>query len=130
MPSPNFRASGVITTASFVKVDASNDNSVLQAGSGDRPIGVSMESAQLAPFGSNSTAAATAAGDEIRVYGQGEICNLTAGSGGFTVGDMLKPDANGNGLTTVTANDLIGAVALETTAAGAQGRVYVVFGKV
>lgn len=128
MSSANFQATGNINPSVFVKIDTSNDNSVVQCVGSDQAIGVSQEFSKLAPIpGAASLAAAS--GDNVRVYGLGAICLLTAGSAGYTRGDKLKPDANGNAIT-ASSNDLFGAIALESAVAAALGRVQVVLGKV
>ena len=124
---PNFVAGGNIAPATFVKVSTAADNTVLQAGSSDRCIGISTPSQRDAPIANASTVAA-AAGDPITIFGLGDICQLQAASGGFTHGDMLGPDANGAGQTLTSG--YIGAIALESAAALAYGRVQVVSFKV
>src|SRR5205814_2334148 len=70
---------------------------------------------------------AARAGDHIDVFGLGDVCNLVAGSGGWTVGDELKSDASGYGVTIGTTGDQeVGAIALETAVAGAKAKVLVV----
>ncbi len=127
----NAAATGNINFATFVKLDTTADNSVLQASSGSLPVGVSSEAIYNAPItGANSYAAV--AGQSCRVYGPGCIVNLQADASGFTRGDKLKPSADGNGYgtTTTTSGDLYGAIALESAPAGALARVLVWLGKV
>lgn len=126
--SVSYRADGAISISVFVKESATNDNSVAQAGSGDKPIGISQESASLAPYGSNASGAAVSAGDFLRVYQVRDICNLQAGSAGVTRGDFLKPDANGAAVTASTS-DYYGAFAMESIPSGAFGKVQIEFGK-
>lgn len=122
---PNFRAGGNINPSSFVKVDTSADNQCLQAGAGEHAIAISQAGTKDAPGITGATAYAAQSGDNIEVFGQGELCNLLAGTGGFVRGDFLKSDANGAGVTTTSSGDFVGAYALESAAAGTLGRVQV-----
>lgn len=47
----------------------------------------------------------------------------TAGTGGVTVGDFLKVDANGAFVATTTATDVVVAEAYETFATGEKGNI-------
>lgn len=128
MTAPNFKAGGTINPSRFVKVSTAADNTALQAGAGDYPIGISTPSQKLPPTPENSgSTQAASSGDPIMIFGLGDICMLTAGSGGFTSGDKLKPDSSGQGIT-ATTGAFFGAIALETAASGALGRVQVVIG--
>lgn len=125
MSSINVAAGGNINPSVFVKLDTSNDNSVVQASAAsDFVIGVSTPSTKAF----NGTVAA-ASGDPINVFGLGDVCLLLCGSGGWTRGDSLTSDANGAGVTASSGN-IIGAKALESTAYQAFGRVMVWTGKV
>ena len=126
--SPNFLANGAISTSVFVEVDASSNNRCIQATAGAFCIGISQEGSQLAPIPGASSLAATAADQEIQVYGLGEVCLLNATSAGWTAGDRLKADSSGFGVT-ASASDYFGAVALETLSGIGLGRVQVVLGK-
>jgi hypothetical protein len=125
MTSPNFKASGTIAISTFVKVSGSNTCAL--AGAGDYPIGIAQEWANTAPITNAGTNAAVS-GDAVKVYGLGEICFLQSSTAGWTAGDLLKPDASGNGVG-ASSNDIYGAVALETISGSALGRVQVVIGK-
>lgn len=127
---PSLRAGGNIDTASFVKVSTADENTCLQAGDNERVIGISQMGTKY-PQGlaglSNTNAAET--GDEVALFGLGDICRLRAGTGGFGSGDMLKSDTNGDGVpvaTTGTTLQWVGAVAIEDAAAGELGRVQIV----
>jgi hypothetical protein len=125
MESPNLRANGAINPCCFVKLDPTEDNACLQATTGTFPIGISQEGTQLF----NVTQAATQAGDQMALFGLGHICLLVYG-GTVTSGDLLKPDANGNGVTAaVGSGSYYGAIALESGSSGVKGRVQVMMGK-
>ena len=101
---PVFRANGNIGPSLFVKIDTTADHMLLQAGSGDQPIGISQVGMKRTPglAGSDTTIAAA----------QGDVCQITAGAA-VTRGDLLKADASGRGIT-AGSGDLCGAVALES----------------
>lgn len=127
MTSPNLVANGNINVASFVKVDSSASNRCVQSGAGDLSIGISQEGANLAPIPGASGLAAVA-GNEVKVYGLGDICLLQASTAGWTAGDQLKSNSVGAGVT-ASSNDTYGAIALETISTNVLGRVQVVIGK-
>jgi hypothetical protein len=120
------KAAGTIPISTFVKLNAAANQQFLSCGAGDRPIGISTEAAHDAPIPS-VTARTTAAvsGDQFKYYPIGSICRLLAGSGGWTANDMLISDAGGAGVTVAssTAAQFVGAIALETVAAGEYGLV-------
>lgn len=109
-------AGGDINPARFVKLSTAADFTVLEADSNERPYGISVDAAQAAPISGASTLAASA-GKSLRVYGIGEECTLTLGSGGATRGGMLVSDADGKGVaaaSTGTTVQWVGAEALES----------------
>lgn len=125
--SPNLIAGGTINPSVFVKVSTAADNTVLQAVAGDKVIGISQVGTKFPQGVVGSTGEAADAGDNIELFGFGDVTLLLAGSGGFTAGQFLKSDANGAGvpITGTTTPEAVGAVALETTTAGQYGRVQV-----
>lgn len=129
MGSPaNFIAGGNILPASFVKIDATKAMPTVIAASAatDKIIGIAQEAADQAPIPQvTGTQYAAISGENCRVYQNGDTCLLTLGSGGATAGDELTADANGYGIATTTAGNRIGAIALQTGAAGALIRVRV-----
>ena len=125
----NVIAGATIQPATFVKVSTAADNTVLVAGSGDKPFGIAQHWAHSAPLPS-ATGEAANVGDGLRVFQQDEICLVQAGTAGFSHGDYLKPNTNSDG-TAVTAGgtDYFGAVAFQSTAGGDFGLVKVQLGK-
>jgi hypothetical protein len=123
---PNYRAGGNIGTSLFVTPFA--EFTVVQSVAGDSPIGISGEGPnQPQIFNNNAYAAST--GDQVQVYGLGKQCLLTAGPGGWSEGQYLKPNNAGQGVpVNVTSNDAYGARALTNANAGETARVLVVFG--
>jgi hypothetical protein len=128
MPNPNYVATGNISPSRFVKVDATADNSVVQADANATILGIASEAGREPPLPSVSTIYAAQSGDNIHVYGESEVCLLELG-GTVAAGDFLKSDANGKGVviaTTGTTAQEIGAKALTAGASGEFIRVQVV----
>lgn len=122
-------AGGTIQPSVFVKVSTSADNTVLQATAGssshgDQVIGISQAGSYDPPGFIGSATDAARAGLPIEVFALGDVCLLLS-SAGWTAGDYLKSDANGNGITSSTTGDNIGAQALSTVLTGAYGRVQI-----
>lgn len=132
MAQAQVRANGTINTASFVKIDPTTNNGVIQASAPtDKLFGVSQNFANAAPIPGASVTTAAVAGEPVLVYQPGDncICLLTAGTAGWTAGDLLMAaDVNGYGYT-CTAGNFYCARALATVAAGGLGTVEVVFGQ-
>jgi hypothetical protein len=126
---PNFVAGGTIAPCRFVSMSATGatpaDHTVFQATAGagtegDLVDGISQEGTRRF-----DSADAAIAGDQLKVYGPGDVCLLELGSGGCTAGQLLKPDANGKGIAATTDQDRVGARALQSGAAGTKVRVQV-----
>ena len=124
---PQFIADGNIKPMRFVKAQTTKDNRVLQAGSGDKPIGISQPQERNPPWSSLQDGYAAAQDETLRVFGLQEVCWLVCG-GTVTAGDYLKPDTDGKGVTSSSDGDLYGAQALESGTTGQQIRVQVLLG--
>jgi len=129
---PAFIANGTIRPSRFVKIDATKDHAVLEAAAQtDRIIGIAQPGTQDAPGVVGSGTEAAAAGEQLLVYGEADVCLLEAGAA-IVRGDVLKSDAQGRGtpvLFSETANIFFGARALESAAAaGEKIRVVVSLG--
>jgi len=126
---PNFTAGGDIYPSRFVKLSASYDNTVTQAGTNEQPIGISSDATRDAPLdGASGLAAADT--NALQVNLPGSVCLLEVGSGGLTRGDYVKSDTNGKGVTAATTGataQFVGALALESASAGELARVLVLF---
>jgi hypothetical protein len=123
-------ARGTISVSSFVKIDTSNNNSVLEAGANAKCFGISQTGGANAPIPSVADDPVTAASDgqTLQVHAVGACTNLLIGTGGCTAGDYLKSDAAGSGVTvdgTEGLNENVGAIALETASAGELAQVQV-----
>lgn len=124
------RANGNILPSRFVAVDGTDNNSVLQASSGQRPFGISSEGGREAPIPSVSTVYAAQNEDNVNVYGLGMTCLLELGAGCLS-GHRLKPDANGKGIPILGTPNTIehyGAEAMEAGSAGDFIKVLVLLG--
>lgn len=128
-PGPQFIADGNIAPMCFVKASgASGDNRCLQAGAGDPIIGISQQQQRNAPWGPLQDGYAAKQGEQLRVFGLGEVTWLLVG-GTVAVGNRLKSDANGKGIATTADGDEYGAIALEAGTSGQQIRVQVQLGQ-
>lgn len=107
-------ANGNIRPSRFVKLDTTAVGKVLEADANDPVYGVSQEGTRNPPYSSLDDGFCAIAGENVRVYTEPEECWLQIGSGGCTVDDMLKSDADGKGVTTTTETENAGALALET----------------
>lgn len=117
---PSFVANGNIAPSRFVKQDTTAEGKCLQSGAGDPCFGISQQGTRRPPLEGWDDGFAAIAGENIHVFTEHDcdFCYLQIGSGGSTVGDYLKSDASGNGITTTTETDNAGAIAMETVAEG------------
>ena len=123
-----FVAATTVRPSRFVIMSNTHDSKVDEANDTDtRLLGISAEWRQDAPIPSETTGDAAASGEQLRVYGMGEICLLDLGSGGAQVGDYMKPDNDGKGVTGTLGTDFCGALAFETGAENDKIRVQVQF---
>ena len=123
---PQLIAGGNINPCCFVVVSTTNNTGV-QSGANGLAVGITKDETYQPPGVLGAATYCAVSGLPIPMYGVGDICNLVAGSAGFTAGDDIKSDANGNGVTaTVAGTDIVCAKALETTTSGLKGRVQIV----
>lgn len=128
IPAPQWVASGNIRPSRFVSQPLGTGFTVEEANANDkRAIGISMEGTEAAPVPNASVYAATD-GHNLKVYGVGEVCLLRAGSGGWSAGNRLISDVDGNGVPAGTGalNQHIGAIAFDNATEGALTLVQVV----
>ena len=120
---------GNIHPSRFVKLQT--DNTVVEAGSGDAPWGISQASTRALALtadtgglsGLDDGYCGVANGPPINIFGPGDDqCKLELG-GTVTIGAYLKASTNGVGVAATTDKDRVGAVALE---AGSSGDVVLV----
>lgn len=126
--SPQLIAGGDIRPSRFVKVSGVADNTALEADANEVIIGISQAGTRDAPGLTGTSANAAVAGDPVQIFGLGDVCLLTIGSGGCTSGDRLKSDADGKGIPIAGTggNQNVGAIALETCGENELCRVQIV----
>lgn len=125
---PPLEAGGDIGVSVFVKLSTSAGHTCLAAGANEQIIGISQVGPKEPPGLEGATALAAEAGDNIQIFGLGDVCLLKAGSGGWTAGDNLKASTAGVGVpaaTTGTTVQNIGAVALTDAAENEVGLVQI-----
>src|SRR5262245_54333666 len=120
-------ANGTIAPARFIKLDATADGKVLQAGAGDRTIGISQLGTRRSPYISAANEAALV-NEPIRYFDQNEECGLEIAAT-IAPNDRLSPDANGMGIVTAADGDWYGAIALAAGVSGDIIPVKVVYGE-
>jgi len=121
---PQFKANGTIAPSRLIKIDTTGDGLALQAGAGDKCLGISQSGMKRAPgLPGSDTAIAAEAGDPVQVYALGDVAMLTLG-GTVARGDYLKSDATGRGVT-ASSGDEVGAVALQSGTVGTLSLVQV-----
>ena len=126
MPIPGVpvTAGGNIRPSRLLKI-GSADNTVVEATAAtDVVIGISAPWTRQAPYGSLDDGFHAIAGENVTMYGSGEIAPLIAGSGGMARGARITSDANGQGVAASATNGAIG-VALQTVAAGQKAEVLI-----
>lgn len=118
-----YRASGTIRVSRFVNV--SGNSTVAEATTGDAfPVGISQAGGRTPPIPDVTTTPVESAqsGENVQVFTVGEECLIRAGAS-FAAGQLLMPDADGDGIAHTT-NKYYGAIALE--AAGGAGELVLV----
>lgn len=113
--SQSFVTNGNVTPCRFVKLDTTKTGGYcLQAGSGDRPIGVAQPGTRQPPMAGLDDGFAGVAGvNEIIVFTETDVCAVEIAAS-VTAGDYLKPDTNGRAVTASSDGDQYGAIALQS----------------
>lgn len=123
--SPHLMAGGNIRPSRFVKMSGTattGDNVGLEADAGENVIGIAMEGSNQPPlYGTGPDPAyAAASGQSFKLYGQGDICLLYAGTAANIVpGARVKSDADGGGVL-AAVDEASGAICLEAPTADGQ----------
>lgn len=125
-PSYGFKAGGNILPARFVIMSGSN--TVTQASTGEKVIGVSQRGTRNAPYSSLDDTYAAIAGESLNVYTEGDVCGLMLG-GTVTYGDFLKSDSAGRGVASSADQEKYGARALKSGTVGEIIEVEVITGE-
>jgi len=125
---PSFIAGGDIFPARFVRI--TGEFTVQQCSNKDQSIiGVSQEGTFSPPNlatllgGTESKLAASivnGTGQSLKVFGLGDVCMITTGTGGATAGTKVKTDGDGKAINigTVAGVYNVGGTALNTVNAG------------
>jgi hypothetical protein len=113
-------AAGNISPRRFVKRGATAGK-VLQAGAGEKVCGISQSGTRNAPYSTLNDGYAAISGENVRIFGPGEICEVQAGAT-FAIDARLIGDANGKAVAVAGAADgeEYGAVALAAATAADQ----------
>lgn len=115
---PTMKAGVDLVAARFVRLDPSNDRTLLMATGGSNIFGVTLQTVETLIGGIFGTLGVhCTAGKTPDVCGNGTYCLLEIGSGGCTPGVFLKADTVGKGII-AAANEPYGARALMTAAEG------------
>lgn len=123
-----YRAGGSIHPSRFVKF-GTTDNTVVEAGAGDLPMGISAEYVDRPPYDGLDTGLAAQSGEMVLVYQLGDVCWLETGAA-VTTERRLKPSTNGVGIPVAADGDKYGAEAAQTAAgSGSLIQVKVVLGE-
>src|SRR5262252_3811973 len=125
MPSYTRTAGGDIYPMRFVTIDLTIPNSfrVVQATAGtgshgDPPYGISQEGQRRIDYVAGTDSRAAALGEDLNIHGAPAKDVLLMVNGTVTQGDHLKSDSTGMGVSTTTAGDWIGAIAMANGVAG------------
>ena len=122
-------AGGSITPSSFIKV-LTNDRQAVLCGAGDRCFGISKEWTRLVPWEGLNDGFIAVAGESLALYAMPADSEAYLRLGGtVAVGDYIKSDASGFGVTAGTDGDEYGAQALEAGVSGTIVKVALVRGQ-
>lgn len=94
----------------FVVLGAADGTATQAAASTDKLFGVSQPGTRNTPYSTLDDGYAAQAGENINIFGLGEVCMLQIGTGGCQPGDRLTADADGKGII-ASAGDNYGAIA-------------------
>ena len=112
MAQGSYEASGSILPFSFVKFDTTTGNTgkVLQAGAGDRPIGIAQCQQDQPPLSGLQSCYAAVAGENVAVYDEAhpELQTLLRVDAAYAQGTFLKPGTNGIGTVVTGTTDIFG----------------------
>jgi hypothetical protein len=127
-------ATTTIYPSTFCTIDSASNFGVKPATlATDFPIAVSQPGTAQFPGAANaidgSTSAQPAAqsGQELGLFGVGDICDITVGSAAVTAGQRLTNDGNANAIP-ATSGKYYGAIALQSGAVGELIQVLVIYG--
>ena len=120
-------AGGDIRPSRFVKLDASNNNTLLESNANERSVGISQPGTKEAPGTTGASVNAAEANDSFEYFPWGRVTRIEVGSGGLTAADEVESDADGKGVTVSGSGDHeVSAIAVEDAAANEFGQVLVI----
>jgi hypothetical protein len=124
-------AEGTIHPMVFVKEGTLGQGGLLEAGSGDKVIGISFKDTRRSDYIDTTASPGILAlvGEPLSYYRIGARCNLQVGAGGCTQGGLLKPGTGGVGVAVAADGDYYGARALATANSGDIVDVEIVIGQ-
>jgi hypothetical protein len=122
-------AGGNVTPSSFVKLQSGTDRSAILCGAGDRCFGISKEWHRFPAWEGLDDGNIAISGESLAVYALPEDSEGYLQLGGtVAVGDYLKSDASGHGVTAGSDGDEYGAQAMEAGNSGDVVKVALVRG--
>lgn len=116
----SFVANGTIRPSRFVKFDTSGPGLVLEADAGEAVVGISGPGTRFAPWDELDDGNHAVAGENCRVYQDGEKRVMLELGGTVDEGDWLKSDADGKGVVSSADQEKVGARA---RMAGTSGKI-------
>ena len=122
---PSYVAGEDITPARFLTRDTSEGNAVNMADDATTPVvGVSFNGTREAPIPSITTTLAALDGEEIRVHGENDTCEVETGED-VTDGAEVSPGTNGVAMLS-TAGDYVGGIVQKAASSGEKAWIQVV----
>jgi len=110
------KSGGNIAPSRFVKLSTAADNTALQCGAGEMPVGVSQRGTRNAPYSSLDDGYAAIAGENLQVHGLGDLAVVECG-GTVTAGTSVKADTDGKAVN-ASAGDKCGGFAHQSGSSG------------
>lgn len=126
MASSNYLANGDIRPCRFCKHDG--DFLASEADANDKIFGISQEGTRTAPIPDTSETLCAKAGEQFRLFQDGEECLLELGDTIVAAGDGIKSDSDGKGVPALLTGTVVqshGAIALQAGVSGDKIRVRV-----
>lgn len=104
-------ANGNILPCTFIKPDTTTIGRFLQCGAGDAVLGISQPGTDAFPYPGLDTNYAAVAGEQFMYWPLSSQFALLQLGGTVNVGDYIKSDSAGRGITTTSSGDKVGAYA-------------------
>lgn len=125
MAQNSFLANATIAPSVFVILDPSSSEKVVTCSASTAyPVGISQQGTKAFPTPAGNTDAANV-GDQIQVYGPGDVCLIQTASA-VTAGNLLASNTTGQAIVAPAgSSSIMGAIALETLSSSGLCRVQV-----